>query len=102
MAKQKIDLAAMSIPELKELHKRLLAHIRERTAEKTRSTLEDKLDPIEPDPKLVPAKDRRRFEGGFFVETDRHGKISRFFAKTKSGLLYRYDAMTKKWVKMPY
>lgn len=48
----------------------------------------------------TPPSTRERFAGGFFCTIDGNKHDNHFYAKTKTGIIYRLNTQHRKWVKV--
>ena len=100
-----LDLDSMSDSQLHRLVQAASDALESRSGEKRSSNLLGRLKKIDPS-KLdfyadnmasmyTPDSLVRKFAGGFFADTNRS-----LYAKTMSGILYRYNSRNRKWEKV--
>ena len=92
-----MNIAALTDKQLKTLHDKLAAELRARTASSNFNRTLSRLVAV--DPGYQTATARRRFAGGFYTESFPSGHTRGFYAKTKSGILYKYRPLSGQWYK---
>jgi len=102
-----IDLTVLSDMQLKRLSKKLDAEFKVRKQQNKISGTDKRLVPV--DVKFieeilsniaqltVPVSIKKRFQGGFFVDSVHPNSV---YAKTVKGVLYRFDRLLRSWVKV--
>lgn len=97
-----VDLSAMSVAQLNALITAAQQEKESRLAAGRKSRLEDALVPVDEPGAPLRASDAKRFVA-FFTRRSAPGSknpTTGAYAKTRSGLIYKYDAYARKWTKV--
>jgi len=97
-----VDVTGMSIPQLNALIAAATAEKESRLSAGRKSRLEDALVPVDEPGAPLKASDAKRFVA-FFARRSAPGSknpTTGAYAKTRSGLLYKYDAYDRVWKKV--
>ena len=92
-----MDVTLISDKQLKALYNKITVELRAREEAATKFRTEARLVPAEP--RFLSQSTRKRFAGGFFTELLSNGRTKGFYAKTKTGIIWKMHNISGEWRK---